>query len=223
MKQYQVMKKKNTCANCSKSLYTVKGIKYSTAKLCKSCSLIKRWNKPGGMWRNKEWIKKQYFDNKLSFVSIGKIAGCTSKTVEHFFKKFGFTPRYTGATDGERSPNWKGGKVINSQGYVLVFYNKPHAYKNKNYKYVREHVLVMEKVLGRPMKHPEMIHHKNGIPHDNRPENLQLMSGPFEHNTHEQLLGRFAKQILFGDLSPHLKTELQKMFNNFLSSYVNER
>ena len=208
--------KKNICPNCGKTTFRI-------ARLCKSCSLIKRWNKPGGLWRDKKWLEEQYFKNKLSFVSIGKIAGCTGKTVEHFFKKFGLQSRYSGATDGERSPNWTGGRVRCSSGHMKVFYTIPHAYKGRNQKYVLEHILIMEKVLGRPLKHPEIVHHKNGIPDDNRPENLQLMADPQEHNTYEQLHSKFIKLILFGNLATHLKPELQKMFNEFLSSSVKER
>jgi len=206
---------KNICLKCGK-------ITSHQSKLCISCALIKRWNKPGGLWRDKEWLKKQYFNNHLSFVSIGKLAGCTGKTVEHFFKKFGLTPRYTGRTDAQYSPNWKGGRSKDARGYIRIFYQEQHPYKGKNQKYVLEHILVMEKIIGRKLSHPEIIHHKNGIPNDNRPENLQLFSNPFEHNTYEQLLGKFTKSILFGDALPHLKKELNEAFNNFYSS-INKR
>lgn len=43
-----------------------------------------------------------------------------------------------------------------------------------NGKLVREHRLVMEQILGRPLLPTEEVHHKNTIRHDNDPDNLEL-------------------------------------------------
>ena len=84
---------------------------------------------------------------------------------------------------GKLNPNWKGGRYIDGRdGYVVVVAppNHPHFKKGGGggtiTRYILEHRLVMEKILGRYLLPEEEVHHKNSIKHDNRPKNLMLVS-----------------------------------------------
>lgn len=73
---------------------------------------------------------------------------------------------------GDKNPAWKGGRTYTSCGYVWI--KKPdHPHANKS-GYVSEHRLVMESALGRYLMDKENVHHKNGVRHDNRIQNLEL-------------------------------------------------
>lgn len=74
---------------------------------------------------------------------------------------------------GEKSVKWKGGKHLNSAGYVVIITNERNTKGIR--KYQVEHRLVMEKYLGRKLQTHESVHHKNGIKTDNRLDNLELM------------------------------------------------
>lgn len=85
-------------------------------------------------------------------------------------------------TQRENNPNWKGGKTIDDRGYVRI-----NIASNK-WKY--EHILVMEKHIGRKLKKGECVHHINGVKNDNKLSNLMLFptisSHTLFHHTYKQ-------------------------------------
>ncbi len=96
----------------------------------------------------------------------------------------------------EKNPQWKGGKIKDRHGYILIkVCGHPCA---NSLGYVREHRLVMEKKLGRYLKKGEVVHHVNHNKADNRSKNLVLYSSGGKHLVAEHIkrdkLGQFTKQ-----------------------------
>jgi len=85
--------------------------------------------------------------------------------------------------------SWKGGKYLNSDGYVMIKC-EGHPKANRD-GYVREHRLVMEGKLQRYLEPWELPHHKNEIKTDNKPKNLELLSR-HDHNILHDSLGIFS-------------------------------
>lgn len=69
----------------------------------------------------------------------------------------------------EDTSRWKGGVIVTGEGYV-----KRRVTRDGERRYVLDHRLVMEEMLGRRLEPSEQVHHINGNKQDNRPENLEL-------------------------------------------------
>jgi hypothetical protein len=83
---------------------------------------------------------------------------------------------------GSNNNAWKGGRIITKKGYVMIrCENHPNA--THKGKYILEHHLIIENILGRCLIKGEVVHHINGDKQDNRLENLALL----KNNEHSSL------------------------------------
>ena len=89
---------------------------------------------------------------------------CTAKLNKHTW------------TRGEGTPAWKGGRIIDADGYIKLWLSQDDFFypMANNKGYVLEHRLVMAKHLGRCLQGWEKVHHKDGIKDHNEYSNLEL-------------------------------------------------
>ena len=85
--------------------------------------------------------------------------------------------------NGNKNPNWRGGRLTKYNGYIIQFCpDHPNCSKDG---YILEHLLLMEKHIGRTLLPTEVVHHINGDNQDNRIENLMLFINQANHAKHE--------------------------------------
>lgn len=81
---------------------------------------------------------------------------------------------------GPDNPNWKGGKSVASNGYVLHRVGRQHHLSDvRGYAY--EHRVAAEEKLGRRLKDGEIVHHRDGDRANNAYANLEVCANIAEH------------------------------------------
>lgn len=81
---------------------------------------------------------------------------------------------------GAKHHSWRGGRFIASDGYVKIWI-APRKHR-------KEHFLVLEEFLQRPLLPDEVVHHIDGNKTNNELENLALLTNESQHrNVHNSL------------------------------------
>jgi hypothetical protein len=113
-----------------------------------------------------------YTEQKMTSVQIATVANCNWKQIIKKLRQAGIPIRRAG---------WR-----ESHGYknVKAPTGHPNAHLNGQ---IAVHRLVATETTGRPLAVGELVHHINGQPQDNRPENLVITTRAGHNRLHDQL------------------------------------
>lgn len=155
---------------------TRKRMSESAKKRCTSPDWLKMQHERGTKL-NEDEVRYLYYDCGMSQSEVGLTLGVSQKVVYRYMLRHDMKARPAVKRNQLRENNsyWHGGKVVDDAGYILIKCDE-HPRAKKYGGYVREHILVAEKILGRNLMPDEVVHHINEIKSDNRPENLAVMN-----------------------------------------------
>lgn len=113
------------------------------------------------------------------------IRGCFGSAEKITTKAFSFGEFMPSNGFRKENNNWKGGKVVASNGYVLIRVGIEHHLADvRGYAY--EHRLVAEQKIGRKLQKGEIVHHIDHNKQNNHPDNLEVLTVAehrYEHRT----------------------------------------
>lgn len=114
----------------------------------------------------------------------GNIKGQPQKFILGHYGK-GHSARF-----GCTNPAWRGGKYLDADGYVMILLpSHPRATMDG---YVREHILIVEQILGLYLDARHEVHHVNEHTADNRNSNLVLCEDQAYHKLLHRRLRAYA-------------------------------
>ena len=112
---------------------------------------------------------------------------------------------------------WNGGTYTNDQGYSMVYdLTNPRSQSNG---YIREHIAIVEKILGYPLPAKARIHHVNEDPKDNRPRNLVVC----ENNVYHMFLHQRMRAYKACGHAHWRKCSICKQYDDPLKMYVTKK
>jgi len=121
-------------------------------------------------YKDKDWLQEKYHDEKMTQEEIGELCDITQAGVKYWMKKLGVNTRITGP---QRFPHASFGMSNGYERWKGNYHKKEQA---------TVHRLAAVAWFGFDAVKDKHVHHKNGIPWDNRKCNLEPIS-PEKHNT----------------------------------------
>ena len=177
------------CVNCNIEFEENKSFeKYCSIQCCR------RFNQAKKLLKIKENPLLREKKNEYERKRRAKVGRKRDRLKHNQSEKERYRKKHGIVSDDDLKCAPKGSGTITSYGYrQIIRHDHPNSRKDGQ---MFEHVFVMSEHLGRPLNKGENVHHKNGIKHDNRIENLELWSRshPFGQRVEDKI--QWCKEFL---------------------------
>lgn len=148
--------------------------------------------KPKPKYQDKEWLFQQYIKLDKTQEQIANLCKVGQWTISKWLNKYKIPIKQT--KKREKSHRWKGGIIRTKDGYIGI-YKPNHPRADPTTGYVFEHILEVEKKIGRTVKKNEIIHHIDENKGNNIIANLFVCKNQKEHQKIHQQLAQVAIQL----------------------------
>ena len=132
-------------------------------------------NDPDAKYRDGELLEELYWSKGLSTVEISERLDCSKHSVQNWMERHGIQTR---KSNHDKVPTFHTDKEGYEAIHIGIDY-ETYQFPIHRLVAVAEGGLPPDKLKGRKLN----VHHKNGIPWDNRPENLEVL----DHAKHAQV------------------------------------
>ena len=164
------MTRRYDCPECSRTLNSERGRRSHRAQV------------HGFPWQDEDTLQELYVEQGLSMEKIAEELGCAVSVVSRNIRKCGIEPRSKGAH--ARVPYMP----MEMNAYGRMVWRTTSSEDGEKYSYgFPVHRLLAIAIHGPDAVTNDMdVHHKNGIPWDNRPDNIRLLSKADHARLHNQ-------------------------------------
>lgn len=121
--------------------------------------------------------------------------------------------------EGNKHPNWKGGRKANKEGYQYLY--KPKYFKSRKDKYVLEHVYLFQEHYKCCMLKWGIVHHLDENPSNNEISNLIGMVKGKHQKLHREINMTNRICLLCNSKTTHIKTRNNRpLWYHYKDGYI---
>jgi predicted DNA-binding protein YlxM (UPF0122 family) len=132
----------------------------------------------GGVHHNSEWLYERYYGDNMTISEMADAAGVGDASIIRQMDRRGIERRPNYVTRVLRNPG-AGFVQADARGYEMI----KHSVKDHTYNFPIHRLLAIAE-YGYEVVKGAVVHHKNGIKWDNRPDNIELFDSQAEHMKH---------------------------------------